>query len=251
VEDANQSTYSSLLIETEPGEIRAMVFDKPNSTSSAVFEISGELNVQLLSSHKIFRQNYSDVRISVQTERFSVVPDAFFDASRVNFVADISFKFDNEKDEILFSPIRELGVNVVFAIDKLVFSKIKEVFPQAIFFHSAKPFLFSVFNPQNSLSLYVQLGSRIVELTIMDKEKLIFYNLFPIHEVEDAVYHVLNVCKTLKIENDTIHVELLYGNANKSFGDWLAKFYPNFKSVHLPGQLKRPTVSLLNLHKCE
>jgi hypothetical protein len=251
VEDVNQSTYFSLLIETEPGEIRAMVFDKPTSQEPAALEMSGELNVPLLSSHKIFRQNYSEVKLSIQTDRFSIVPDAFFDINRLKAIADAAFGFDNEKDEILFSPIKELGVTAIFAIDKSVFSKIKDVFPQAVFFHSSKPFLLSVFNPKNPLTLYVQLASKFVELAVMDREKLLFYNLFPIHEVEDAVYHVLNVCKTLGIENDTIQIELLCGDSNKSFGSWLTKFYPNFKSVQLPSGLKRPTSSLLNLSKCE
>ncbi|MFN3917118.1 MAG: DUF3822 family protein [Flavobacteriales bacterium] len=251
MEGINQATYSSLLIETEPGEIRAMVFDKPADQNPAILEISGELNVQLLSAHKIFRQNYIEVKLSVQTDRFSVIPDAFFDASRLEPVAQVSFGFDEKKDEILFSPIRELGVTTVFAIDKPVFSKIKEVFPQAIFFHSSKPFLLSVFNPQAPLTLYVQLGGKFVELTIMSGEKLIFYNLFFILEIEDAVYHVLNVCKTLKIQNDTIQVELLYEDNNKLFSDWLSKFYPNFQSVKSASRLKCPTVSLLNLNKCE
>jgi hypothetical protein len=240
-----------LYLEAEPEAIRAMVFVKGQASLAEYVEFSGGLNASLLGTHKLFRQPYESVKISLQTHRFSLVPEAFFQKDKVEQIAKASFLFDEEKEELLVSHIKPLGVAVVSVAEKALLNEIKSKFPYASVYHSSYPFLSTVYRAGQPLTIHLQCTDKTLEFAIIENERILFYNQFPVHTAEDAVYHLLNVCKTLNIERQAAELLFYFGNVHSELKDWLQKFFPKMVCTEEKQGFKQPTYSIFRLDKCE
>lgn len=167
-------------------------------------------------------------------------------------IAAAAFSYFPEKEDLLVSVLKELQLVSISAVEKELMRQLRQKFPQAVICHSSHAFLSSVFEPEQPLTLHLQHSESILEFAIMEKESLLFYNQFLVHAPEDAVYHLLNVCKVLKLEQQAIQLRFYFGDAYPELKKWLDKFFPKVVCIgeNTVG-LKHPTQSLFSLDKCE
>lgn len=195
---------------------------------------------------------YKKVSLSIVNNRSTLVPNALFDVNE----KDALLKFNHslaDGEIIAIDGLPNLDAKNIYALPKAIEQQFKELYPHLDITHYSSPLIEQVLltnKHSDTVTVAVNVHSEGFEVLVLNSGKLIFYNTFTYQTAEDFIYYILFVFEQLKLNPESVKVELL-GELEKSsaiyqllykyirnikFGDRPDAFDYSFKITALPKQ---------------
>ncbi len=269
------SKYCRLSIQISTDGFSFCVFDINRNKMSAI-EVHEFFNVstvivlnsivnQILDQSRWLKVDYEKTAIIFESPKSTLVPVALFDHNHVNDYLTLNHQRDLG-DVIGNDHLRQLDAENVFAIPEILVNTLRQHFPNAGIHHFASSLIESILikykNMDSTPVVFVNVRKTWLDIIVISKGKLQFFNSFRYHEKEDFVYFIIFVFEQLNLNPEITELKLM-GEIPKSS----PLFDLTFKYVRNVSFAERGTESafsyvfdeipkhfyfnLLNLHQCE
>ena len=173
------------------------------------FEVQRELK-DLLRENKVLELDIAETVVIHRNQLFSLVPKALFDkeelANYLKFNAKILANDLIEYDEIESHEIMNVYVPYV-NINNYIF----DLFGEFEFVHNGTVILESLLKSAGSSTepvCFVHIGQQQMDLIIVSKKQLLFYNSFNFRTKEDFIYYILFSLEQLDLDPESIPLRL-------------------------------------------
>lgn len=180
------------------------VFSFPDVNSSS--ELNGTLK-EIFSENEIFQQTYQSVHAAVSHNISTLVPKDFFEEDKTADYLNFNHQ-PNSSDRIFADDIATIQTKNIYSYNGELLILLNEYFANVIVHHSSSS-LIEVLLKENSFCnearMFANISDKKMELVVVQKGKLIFYNSFQFQTPEDFIYFVLFVCEQLKLNPDTLN----------------------------------------------
>ena len=181
---------------------KKMEFGSPVPTSDEI--------IGLLSADS--QINSSNVRVIVESDNYSFVPDAIFRPADAQIL--LGFEHKPEKSEkLLYSSVIAWSCVNVFSIQSAIYTALIKLFPNIEVEHHLSYVLTDKAIPQVADNLYIWVRNKKLDVVVFSNRELKLVNTYPYAAPEDFTYHTLNVIEQLALNINTCKVTLL--NAEK------------------------------------
>lgn len=199
-------------------------FSKINSDD----DLLSELKKIWENHHLLIAGFWKKVRISFKNQNFTFIPKSLYtkenNSEYINFVSD----FDSKNEEIgIYKHISYGGINV-FSYPKVIYNFIKDTYLKinVEITHQSSAIIESAFrlkgnSEDKNILLFVE--KLYINITVIDKNDLIFSNRFYFSSSEDFIYYILLIYKELKLDAENDHLNI--------FGE-VAPNSPLYESIH-------------------
>jgi len=206
---------------------------------------------------------YKDSRNMLISPRCTLVPEHLFDEND----ADLYLTFNHGKaigEQTLHNHIGLANAYNVFSYPEELMAMLQLYQPNIKLFHHATPLIetsVACMNTSDQINVCVYYYSGYLDITVIEKSKLLFYNTFQINAPEDAVYYYTLALNSLKIDNTS--TKLIYAGNIKNMSPEISllKFYvDDATDFDLPDvaysnsisePLRKEFINLFNLYRCE
>lgn len=231
---------------------------------STVIVLNSILNQIIEKSHWL-KAEYEKTEIIFESLKSTLVPVALFDHNHVNEYLTLNHQRD--LGEVIGNDhLRQLDAENIFAIPEILVNTLREHFPGAGIHHFASSLIESVLikfkNMGSGPVMFVNVRKSWLDIMVLSKGKLQFFNSFRYREKEDFVYFIIFVFEQLNLNPESTDLKLM-GEIPK-----LSPLFDlTFKYVRNVGFAERGTentfsyvfdeipqhyyFNLLNLHQCE
>jgi len=201
--DINAITKSILSIQVAPDGFSFVISPVENRQSPDYIYIR-RLNAENenlsdeLSGFKGFDlKEFYYIRIIVHESTFALVPDDIFDLRDMKAYLNL-IQPEQIINKAFSNPIILAKAVSVFSIDESLYKLLKNKYPGADFCHSSLPFCTMALNKSVD-ACFIQVYEKSAEVAVVKEKKLAFYNIFEIHDINDLVYFILNVYKSVSL----------------------------------------------------
>jgi len=199
------TTGIALSVYDETGSListKKMEFGSPVPTSDEI--------IGLLSADS--KMNLSHVRLIVESDNYSFVPEAIFRPADATIL--LGFEHKPEKTEqLLYSSVVAWSCVNVFSILSTLYAALGRLFPNTEIEHHLSYVLTDKVIPQTGNNLYIWVRNKKLDVVVLCNGELKLVNSYPYATPEDFTYHTLNVIEQLALNVDTCRITLL--NAEK------------------------------------
>ena len=155
---------------------------------------------KITGDHDWLGSGFKRVDASVVTERFTLVPSAFFDSTKISEY----LKFNHpvtEDDLILNDVLRNADARNVYVIDSKLEKSLKKISSSVRIRHHFSPLIertLSVNKNKSSRRALAHVQNQRFDLVITEGGKLLLANSFNFQTSEDFIYYLLFACEQLK-----------------------------------------------------
>ncbi|MGF1559288.1 MAG: DUF3822 family protein [Flavobacteriaceae bacterium] len=202
--------------------------------------------VTLFEKHSLGDKKFSEVVVLHRNNLFSLVPMSLFDVNEMpNYL-----KFNTKilaTDHIDYDTLERFDMVNVYVPFANVNNYIYDHFGAFTFKHNGTVMVESLLNGSLNEAApicYVHLADQQMDVTIISKKKLLFYNSFQFTTKEDFIYYLLFTLEQLKL--DTEHTKLkLFGSIEE--GDeiyTMAYAYVKNVSIFIPPAAAYPFIDI-------
>jgi len=237
----NESVFHHICFFIGFGRLQSIVFDKKNQKILALLDVAFSNNLpEIIESFPYLRYSYKEVEIVLQNANVSLIPSAVYSKEKDELYLKLPhFKLSNE--QVYSRPLNNTDAVAVFFDDKNLFYLIQQNFYNAKISHSSVSYSDSMLlNTKNERGEYVFLNmfSSSFELLVIKGGKLLIYNVFDCNTAENFVYFLLFTIEQLKLNVDTLFLQLS-GDIQKSdkYYQLISNYIKNINFLNKPSQL--------------
>ena len=202
--------------------------------------------VTLFERHSLAQKKFSEVIVVHRNNLFSLVPKSLFDhAEMANYL-----KFNTKilaTDHIDYDEIEGFDMMNVYVPFVNVNNYIYDLFGEFTFKHNGTVMIESLLKGNTAdkePTCYVHIAHRQLDITVIAKKKLVFFNSFKFSTKEDLVYYLLFTLEQLKMDTESVKLKL-FGNIEE--GDELYSIcyqYVKNISIFVPSTSSYPFANL-------
>ncbi len=167
-----------------------------------------------ISSDDFLTKKFKKTRIVIPSSKFTLVPSVLFDPGK----KEEYFKFNHQSEEndiILSNKIGDPDTIVIFSTLKPFIEVLDSFFPGVQPVSHIKPLLRNISYVRKSISghyIHVHVERDFFNLIVFSNNSLLLCNTFSYRNISDILYYVLNVFKSLNInQEETIYFSGITG----------------------------------------
>jgi hypothetical protein len=204
---------------------------------------------------EILSAKYKKTIIALPSTGFSLVPSSLFDESRI---ADFSHLLDVKNNEKVLAQVLDSKNHIVYKVNEQLLAAVNQLENKNIVF-AAKGWINAIVQ-NNSLNdqLFVNVGSKKIELLYFKEAAIRFYNAFEYNNEDDVTYYTALVAKELDLQPESTSI-VISGNINidDQYCVKLSEFFGEIllnaiKPLELPAEISSHQIlSLAALTLCE
>ncbi|MGJ8659156.1 MAG: DUF3822 family protein [Cellulophaga fucicola] len=194
-------------------------------------ELEKEL-VTMFTEHKITEQEFSEVIGIHRNTLFCFVPKPLF----IEDEAKNYLKYNTKvlaTDLLAQDEITNYDIINVYVPLVNINNYIYDLFGEFTYKHSSSILTTSLLNANtnNDITCYIYSSEKQMDITVLDKKKLLLFNSFEYTTTEDFLYYLLFTCEQLKLNNETLLLRL-FGEIEED-SDIYKGSYMHFKNVSI------------------
>jgi hypothetical protein len=265
--ESQHSEKYDLLIRIYPKRISYAVINQNTDQLKVLVDSPGEGGLKglkkLTDQDPILKLKYHQVKVSVQTPKFTFIPNEIYSESEIDSYA--LFASPVLESDVLIKEISSLKIKNISAIDKSLRKYITGNFTNAIIFNQADPLIESslkFYHSTPKTTLSIQFNSDSFEILVLKDNSLLYYNLFSIESINEFNYFLLGVTRDLQLKSFNTDVVLSGEITEKqNFYKCVQKYFTHISFAD-SGMLVRQTsifrdviphqfFSLISLNLCE
>lgn len=176
-------------------------------TKSTPYLLLKELKT-LVGKYKLIDETYEEIMAIHKNNMFCLVPDALFDKEELpNYL-----KFNTKilaNDQIVHDKIPNQDIVCIYVPFTNVNNYLFDCFGEFEFKHNSLAILQTLFHQKSNKTVcYVHVGTRTMELAVMEQRKLLLYNQFEYKTKEDFLYYVLFTYEQLGLSAEEVKLKL-------------------------------------------
>ena len=254
--DALQSESYNLSIQTESDRLSFCIFNaivKKNVVvrSYPLYSV-GDLHALVNECNVIFENNdllrlmYKSSGHLWISPRCTLVPEHLYDPHE----ADVYLTFNHRAivgELTMQNHIKSARLYSVFSCPQTLVDLLRRFQPNITCYHHATPLIESVFtriSSSDEIGLAVYFYSNCLDIVVVDKNQLLFYNTFQITAPEDSVYYLAGVSNLFNINLPS--TKLLYAGNFEHIPPEIAILEKYVESI-----VENNFFNLINLYGCE
>ncbi|WP_321309040.1 DUF3822 family protein [Marinifilum fragile] len=219
---------------------------------------------ELIRNNELLNLEYNSVAVLWVSNQAVIIPNEFFSEEFAFESYQLCHNFSCD-EELHWNDLEHLNSKNVFAVPLSFKEILVKQFSKIEFFHHSTPFYKTAIKDEisdNHPNVYVNLQKEYFHIIIPDRNGKHFINSFTYKEDADLAYHILNVYKQQKLNNERskLIVDGLVQEESKSI-QLLKKYLANVEVKLLPAKLRikneiphkeyNQFINLLNLTECE
>ncbi|HEY0898276.1 MAG TPA: DUF3822 family protein [Sphingobacteriaceae bacterium] len=251
-----------LLLQTGTERISYAVIQE--NRLKAIFEgLGGSDNLSdLISRDPLLQSRFRQVKISVDTDKFTFVPQEIFSEGNVKdylrFVQPLS------PADILITELQEFEIRNVVAISSDLQNQLRSYFPQATLRSQIDPFLKGIhylIGNQNAPMWFLNFRHGSFEAALVKNGELQFYNVLQSKDPDEFNYFLLLLLRQFQASTNSQVIISGSINIDDLYHSRLSKYFREVKLAELSGQIQWDSAfdqlplhqyfSLLSLSRCE
>lgn len=189
----------------------------------------------ILDKEDLFNLNYQSVHLYIYNGLNTLIPAALFD---IAYLEDYHrFNFDiASKPDVQYDNMESLEIINVYAISSELKKIFQSRFKNLIIYHNSTPLIQYLHQHQgNGEQAYVYVQPQWMQVFIYQNQELLFCNSFHYSTPEDFIYFVLYTYQQLKLDPETIPLNLMGEIVKES-----ALYEQLYKYVRHVNFMKRP-----------
>ncbi|MDY0779263.1 DUF3822 family protein [Tenacibaculum sp. IB213877] len=187
-------------------------FEKTLSTPELLYD-----NVlQIFADDKDLQQDFSQITVVHQNNLSTLVPDEFFDKTKLKLYLDFNVK-TLSNDHIVFDDLQNLPAKNVYIPFVNINNYLFQNFGEFEYKHHSTLLIDNLLNhsknnPQKQFFVNVY-GSNL-DIIVIENEQLLLYNSFSFTTKEDFIYYILFVAEQLQLDPNSFKLVFI-GTINK------------------------------------
>ncbi|HLG35438.1 MAG TPA: DUF3822 family protein [Bacteroidia bacterium] len=202
---------------------------------------------------------YRSVHVSVVNRFSTMIPSGLYEKGDEEKY--FGFNISPEKNMLVMTDkLKADGMVNVFGVAEPLAEAIKNSFPHSTLHHFSTPLIEGILlsaSASNEKKMFLHLQKSSCEIVVSQGKKLVLYNSFPCSETEECAYYVMFVAEQLKLNHQTLELNLLGDIAKDSaienllsqyignviFGNRPAMFEYSYGFNDLPSHYYFPLIS--------
>ena len=208
----SQSESYHLSIQTEPDRLSFSVFNAvinkyvvrrnyPLCSTDSLHALLNECG-EIFENDELLRLRYKSSGHLWVSPRCTLVPEHLFDPGEMD--SYLTFNHGSTVGELTFqNHIRSARLYSTFSCPQALMDLLRRYQPNITCYHHATPFIESVIagaSASDKFSLAVYFYSNCLDIVVVEKDRLLFYNTFQITAPEDSVYYLAGVSNLFHID---------------------------------------------------
>jgi hypothetical protein len=165
---------------------------------------------KIIADHDWLGAGFKRVDACVVTERFTLVPSAFFDSTKTSDYLKFNQPVD-EDDLVVNDVLRNAEARNVYALDAKLERSLKKISSSVRIRHHLSPLIertLSVYKNKPSRRALANVQNQRFDLVISEGGKLLLANSFSFQTGEDFIYYLLFACEQLKMNPEELELEI-------------------------------------------
>lgn len=209
-----------LELEVRPQGLALVVLDNLNNDFLA-FElyqfpkVNSELQLaeqleKLIQEHEFLNAPFKRVDAAVVTEHFTLVPAALYDSSRTASYLKFNHQIDDDA-VILNDAVRQCDARNIYALHPALEKVLRKINAHIRIRHHLTPELERILSAgknKTGRKVYAHIHQGRFDLIITEGALLHLCNTYRFHTAEDFIYFLLFACEQLKLNPDSMELEL-------------------------------------------
>jgi hypothetical protein len=193
----------------------------------------------LFSQYEMLSRKFKNVYFSFESPLFTIVPTELFIPEKSKQLLELVHQLP-DLYEVRFTHVKELNITVIYAMPSSLASNWIDKQPKTIFIGHSAPLVTSCALAKTSKDeplILTLLSEGFFVQTITKDKELLHCNSFPLYDVNDTVYHLINTCKLLDLDPNKSDI-FINGTLNEmeALESMLSQY---FKKVSADGILDR------------
>ena len=194
-----------------------------------------ELLAEIFEAHHLLTAGFwKKVRVSVKNNKFSLIPASLFVKTALAEYIGLNSSVNTDREDILYYKHIQSDAICVFAVNKVLHSWIKGLYPNAELgiVHQASTMIEGVMNyvaEHNDEPMFLYIDRFKLHVLTAKDGKLEYYNQFVIKEFNDYIRYIMLVMKGLRRDQATSDV-VLWGYIGKGSAHY-KEFYKYIKNI--------------------
>ncbi len=149
-------------------------------------------------------KDFQEVNVVFANHKSTIIPEALFQEDKKEEIYSLNFEL-SKNTEILSSYLPKSGNIILFPVDKTLLQELRKIYGTCNLMSQSHPFIENHFVKNRiaedsvSAKLFVQVFDDFIEIIVLKKSELIFYNTFKCKTNNDILYYIINVFEQLKL----------------------------------------------------
>lgn len=196
-------------------------------TSFDVFNQSKEEIIDKLLQEHVLDINYQSVRIIVESDYYSCIPQIIFDEENIFDLFQLHHHQIKPTDCIIHNIILAWNAVLAFTIPKQLHQVISETLPEVNIEHHLYAFINDKVALDTGQNLYVWVRHQTMDIIALEKGNLILINKYNFNIKEDFIYHLLNAAKQLSFDQELSNLNIYNIDRQPELAELAAKYFRN------------------------
>lgn len=185
----------------------------------------------IITKDDFLQKAYKKVNIITPSYRATLIPSALYDPGKKEEYFTLNHLME-DNDSVLVNKIPDPDAYIIFSVRKFLIDTINEFYPGIHPYHHIKPLLNQIFHNSRSTEgryIHLHIEREFFNLFIFENDLLKFCNAFTFRNISDILYYVLNVFKSMDINNQqTLHFSGMTGKYDDIYSNF-AMYIRNLK----------------------
>ena len=162
-----------------------------------------------ISGNEYLGQSYQSVKVFLETNQSTLIPSPLFNPDEVNSYTKFNFPAD-DFNKIFFEKLLNLDAYIVYTFPEPLVSIFSGTLKHYKYFSHSGTFIESLLvlnkNQKNQTTVYVNVRKSFLDITILNNQKLLFFNTFKYTTKEDFIYFVIYVMEQLQLNPEEVEL---------------------------------------------
>ncbi|MFO7830096.1 MAG: DUF3822 family protein [Bacteroidales bacterium] len=247
----------------DPVRNKYIALEHQNFKSNQLFEDYLKDVEDYIEKNELLSQQYKKTKLIWLSTKNILVPNDFFDASKLKQLVEINHQLD-DLDEIHFKSLKYNDIVSAFIVPNLIATLFLKKYPQIEFYNQQLPFINHIIQKHHSEQIrsFINIQEDFFELAVTKNGQILIYNSFNYTTANEMVYFILFALEQKKIDHKNTEL-VVSGFLDKKSEAYqaLKKFIKIVKFDQLPDDFtysytfnKIPHhtyTNLFNLNHCE
>lgn len=185
-------SVSYAIIDKEQDQLKVL-FNKPLAATEQALS-NTELISQLQLNHEYLRQSFRRVKISIETSKFTFIPDDLYqEDDRSQYARFLAVTLPGD---VQVNAVSGFGLQNVAATDSDLRKMLNEQFEQPAIYSQVEPMLQGIsriYKNDGPSQLFLNFSEGKFEAALLQDGGLTFYNIYSIPAADDFNYYLLNL----------------------------------------------------------
>jgi len=205
------------------------------------FEYNNDTLKEIFEKTDFLKRAYTKVRCVVTTPSQTLIPvvEGLSIDSETALGFNVNLAFDQE---IFTNALASIDAVMAFAVNKELVSIVSNRFPQVEFIHAAARTIsygIELAAGNSQASMYIVLHEGLLEICLIENNKLKLYNTFAFQTPEDLVYYPLFIAEQFKLSTESLQLYLAGNIARESPAfDIMQKYFAHVQMAPLDKRSK-------------